>query len=379
VPAILALGVALLLVASAHYLRLTPMPTVFIGLREVSNTERGTTRGHVSVRNIGRRRCHGLVLRCRVGQQELVLDVPCLHGGTELGQMFEIAGAKDTGVPMGPGELRMTDPLGLITRRCRVEMAEAGDVPAFRAMIGRGPLQEDRQLPAQDVPGPSATDRRAGRARDHVCLVLCLLLLGMTLANWGDLYEEQGYLAAGSIAVLVAGGLALVGHLRSWGPMRSSLGIVLVHLLAVTYLYAPPLSFAEIRPTGTRIIAALSACTTIWAKAADGDLPWHEHDGHLLVIWITTVLLGSLACRLALRASTRMAAWGLALCLGLVPVALGSSGPAHPYLLACLFTALTSLYCRVHTLGMERLDGPRPRGSFAVEPFDAPSTQGAAR
>jgi hypothetical protein len=83
VPAILALGVALLLVASAHYLRLTPMPTVFIGLREVSNTERGTTRGHVSVRNIGRRRCHGLVLRCRVGQQELVLDVPCLHGGTE--------------------------------------------------------------------------------------------------------------------------------------------------------------------------------------------------------------------------------------------------------------------------------------------------------
>ncbi|MCS6711093.1 transglutaminase domain-containing protein [Brachybacterium sp. EF45031] len=176
------------------------------------------------------------------------------------------------------------------------------------------------------TPDRAAADRRDGALRRRRLLdataVSLLLLLG--ILGFHEAYGTPYYLLTGGVALCVALGASLLGQRWHWGPLRIALLLLIAHLLLGAALVVPGRALAGVLPTPSALLELLRTPVTTWRTMLTIAPPVGTSQNVLGVVWLSTLLLGTVAFSLVLRTRQYLAAWLTALLVSVVAVVFGT-------------------------------------------------------
>ena len=203
-------------------------------------------------------------------------------------------------------------------------------------------------------------------------LVAISLLVSVAVIGFGPTFDGPQYLVAGFGALLLGLAIAYLGARLRWGILPLTGLVVGVYFLFGGALALPHTAIAGFIPSLETFRALAVGTITSWKELLTTVPPVAAADGHLIVPFLLTLTLTTLAASLALRA--RHAAWALvpASALLAAQILLGVAQIAAPVVQGVVFAVVSVVWLALRHAWLS--DGAAVRVENAAE-----ADAGAAR
>ena len=185
-------------------------------------------------------------------------------------------------------------------------------------------------------------------------LVSAALLVGVSIAGFWPTFAGPAYLPAAIGGLLLGLAVAAVAAWRRWGILIITGLTVAVYFLFGGALALPHTTLFGVIPTIDTLQGLALGTVTSWKQMLTTVAPVSAADGHLLVPFLLTLVIGVLTASLALRLDR--VAWALipAGVMLVLVIALGTPEPAAPVAQGIVFAVLS-----VAWLALRQMWAPR--------------------
>lgn len=172
-------------------------------------------------------------------------------------------------------------------------------------------------------------------------LAVLSALFVLALVGFAPVYGTPAYLVAGLAALALALLLAVAGARWRLNIAVMALAVILVHVLLGTALAAPTHALWRVIPTLSSLLELVTAPATAWKTVLTMAPPVGTADGVLVVVWLSMLVLATVAFSLVLRTRWYGAAWIGPMVLLAESIVLGTSDETWPRLRGVAMALLT--------------------------------------